>query len=75
MVSLEYTFLFDSEETFAHLNIFEKALAKFFDENGLEGEFVTGVEGQPGRRIILIKRKPKGVEPLTAKDIPGRKGK
>ena len=72
-VALEYTFIFDKDETFAHLNIWEKFLAKFLDEHELEGEFVMGTDVQFGRRIILIKRKQEGIKPLTAKDMPGYK--
>ena len=74
-VALEYTFIFDKDETFAHLNIWEKFLAEFLDGHGLEGEMVLGTDVQFGRRIVLVKRKDEGIKPLTAKDMPGRRNK
>ena len=65
LVSLEYLFLFYPDEAWDNLREFEKDLSAFFEAYGLEAVIVKGVEGQQGRRILLIRR-PK--ELLDGKD-------
>jgi len=55
-VFLDYTFLFDSNDTWQHLHQFEGDLSKFFAERGFQAEVIKTVEGQIGKRILLIKR-------------------
>jgi len=54
---LEYAFIFDPAETWAHLYEFEGDLAKFFDEHGFEAEVLQTVSEQSGRRVFVIKKK------------------
>jgi hypothetical protein len=52
---LEYTFLFEPEETWQHLFQFEKDLTDFFKSKGKELQVVKTIEGATtGRRIVLI---------------------
>lgn len=54
---LEYNFMFDSSDAFTNLYEFESALVDFFSTRNMEAEIVKTVEGQFGKRILLIKRK------------------
>lgn len=53
---LEYMFMFDPADTWSHLNQFEGSLRDFFTQNGLEAQIVSSVNGQPGKRMLLIKK-------------------
>lgn len=55
---LEYAFMFDPSETWSNLYQFEDALAKYFDECGLEAVVVKTVTGQAGKRILMLNKKP-----------------
>lgn len=55
-VFLEYTFLFDSSETWSHLSQFESDLADFFSVHDYQAEIVKTVGGQTGRRIMILTR-------------------
>ena len=72
LVFLEYSFMFDPEETWNNLHAFESDLAKFFNEHGTEAIVIKAVEGAPVKRILYIKKKEE-LEPLGLKDMPGRK--
>ena len=56
-VLIEYAFMFDPADTFAHLFQFEQSLAKAFETMGLEAHIVKGIDGQCGRRVLLLKPK------------------
>lgn len=64
---LEYTFMFEPSGTWPHLYEFEKDLARFFSEHGFEAEIMKTVEGQSGKRILLIQKKPEVVEKVVEK--------
>ena len=55
---LDYAFLFDPSETWSNLIQFEADLIKFFESNGVEAHVLKPVEGQFGRRILVLNRKP-----------------
>ena len=74
LVFLEYSFLFDPDETWNNLHAFESDLAKFFNEHGTEAIVIKAVEGAPAKRILYIK-KTEELQPLGLKDMPGRRGK
>ena len=63
-VFLEYTFLFDPNDTWDSLQDFEKSLGKFFGNEGYEARIVKTVEGQTGKRILMIENKPDEIKPL-----------
>lgn len=74
VVILDYSFMFDPEQTWNNFYAFETDLVKFFEEHGLEATVLKSIEGQYGKRILYLSAK-QGLEPLTAKDMPGKKGK
>jgi hypothetical protein len=53
-IFLEYTFLFDATSTWQHLSQFEDDLANFFIDRGFQAEVVKSINGQTGRRILLL---------------------
>ena len=55
VVYLEYCFLLESG-TYPHLDLFEKHLAEFLKERGLEAEIINSTGGYAGRRILHIKK-------------------
>lgn len=63
-VFLEYSFMFEPGSTWQHLSQFEQDLAAFFTDNGHEAQVIKTVNGQSGRRILLIKK----VENKVVKD-------
>lgn len=65
MAFLDYTFLFNPVETWQHLSQFESDLADFFATLGLEAEIVKSVNGQPGKRLLLIQRVKSKVNEIT----------
>ena len=74
LVVLEYLFMFNPEETWDTLSGFEKDLARSFAEHGLEATIIKSIEGQQGKRVLLVQKKEE-LQPLGVKDMPGRKGK
>jgi hypothetical protein len=56
-VFLEYAFLFDPSATWAHLHEFEKDLAVFFAQHGLEAEILNAMT-ESGKRILHIRKRP-----------------
>lgn len=57
MVSLEYTFIFDSSANiWTNLFSFERDLADFFAANGLEAEIIPTIEGSSGKRMMMVKK-------------------
>lgn len=74
LVFLEYSFMFDPEETWNNLHAFESDLQKFFNEHGAEAMVIKAIEGSPVKRILYIKKKEE-LQPLGVKDMPGKKGK
>ena len=71
MVILEYLFMFNPSDTWSHLYEFEKSLTEFFNSKGLEAEVVKTVEGSPGRRMLVIKKR----EVLSLPTTPAPKGR
>lgn len=65
---LEYTFMFEPSGTWPHLYEFEKDLARFFSEHGFEAEIMKTVEGQSGKRILLIQKKAGSCRESSRKD-------
>lgn len=57
MTFLEYVFMFETDAGWAHLDLFERDLAKFFESKNMEAEIVRTPGGYNGRRILLIKKK------------------
>ena len=55
-IFLEYTFLFDADNTWQHLSQFESELAEFFGDKGFSADILKSISGQSGRRILLIKK-------------------
>lgn len=53
---LEYTFLFNTDTGFSNIYEFESQLKDFFAAFGLEAEIVKTIDGQFGRRILLIRK-------------------
>ena len=57
--ALEYTFLIDlNVTTFTSKYEFEKALAQFFGQHGLEATKVKMIEGQNDKGLLFISKKP-----------------
>lgn len=56
-VFLEYMFVFDPAEGWAHLYEFESMFANYLKTIGFEGEVVKRVDGQSGRGMIFITKK------------------
>ena len=56
LVFLEYTFIFEPENPWGRLRDFEVDFAKFLRSINIEGEFIHSVDGQPGRRIIYLRK-------------------
>ena len=71
-VVLEYLFMFNPEETWDSLSGFEKDLSKFFNEHGAEAVIIKSIEGQQGKRVLLIQKKEE-LQTLGVNDMPGRK--
>lgn len=71
-VVLEYIFMFDPEDTWNNLNAFETDMAKTFAEHGVEATIIKSIEGQQGKRVLLLQKKEE-LQPLGVKDMPGRK--
>ena len=71
-VVLEYLFMFDPEEVWNSLSAFESDLAKSFAEHGIEATIIKSIEGQQGKRVLLLQKKEE-LQPLTEKDMPGRR--
>ena len=66
LVFLEYSFMFNPDEAWQHVNQFEQDFAKFLDERGFEAETIKGVG--VGKRILAITKKPDiGPPPEPAK--------
>lgn len=68
LIFLDYTFLFDTNTTFAHLYEFERILTQFLDSRQLQAEVIKSVEGAPSKRVMFITKKevPVGIEPIKA---------
>ena len=64
-VVLEYLFMFDPEETWNNLYAFEADLVKFFNAHGSEAIVIKPVDGQQGKRVLLIQRKEE-LKPLSS---------
>lgn len=69
IVFLEYKFMFDPSETFAHLFEFDQAMGRAFGAMGFEVEIIKGVEGQGLSKIFFIKKK-KEIETPNSPTIP-----
>lgn len=54
---LEYKFLFDPSEAWSSLFEFEATLSKYLEGLGLEADIVRTISGQPGGRLLIIKKK------------------
>ena len=53
---LEYSFLFDPADGWAHLYEFEQDLSKFFNERGLEVVVIKTIEGTATKRILYLRK-------------------
>ncbi|KKN16899.1 hypothetical protein LCGC14_0971040 [marine sediment metagenome] len=58
LVFLEYSFMFNPDEAWQHVNQFEQDFAKFLDERGFEAETIKGIGEGAGKRILFISKKP-----------------
>lgn len=69
-VLVEYSFLFNPQEVWGHVNELEKEIAIFFESKGLEAVGIP-LLNQGGKRMILIKTKPPEVvaEPVKIKGV------
>lgn len=67
-VFLEYTFLFEPSTAWTSLSSFETDLADFFGAHGMDAEIIKTVDGQMGKRILLIQKAEeiKGQPPSTS---------
>ena len=74
LVVLEYLFMFNPEEIYDSLSAFEKDLARAFAEHGVEATIIKSIDGQQGKRVLLLQKKQE-LQPLGEKDMPGRKNK
>ena len=69
-VFLEYMFIFEPKASWQRLYEFEKDLAKFFADHGLEAEVMRMIEGGSTRHALLIKKKEVIEEPKPLKEKP-----
>lgn len=70
---LEYTFIFDPSETWTTLWDFEKDLAKYLGDHGLEAEIIKTIEGQGnGKRLLFIRKRESPPILTQKKNPPGR---
>jgi hypothetical protein len=68
---LQYSFIFDPSEAWAHVYQFEKDLAEFFTSKGFDAQVMKQIEGTQGSTKVLILKKIDGaVMPTETK--PGR---
>ena len=76
LVLLDYMFLFNPDEVgWDNVHDFEKDLVALLDEKGLDSQIIKSVEGQTGKRMILLMPKAK-LQPLGVGDMPqGKKVK
>ena len=51
---LEYTFMFDPNDTFTSISEFERQFAVFLATKNMQAEIVNTVGGAPGKRVMLI---------------------
>lgn len=58
LIFLDYTFLFDTTDTFQYLYQFEKELGDFLKTKGFEAHVIDTVQGAPSRRILFITKAP-----------------
>lgn len=54
---LEYTFMFNPTDGWAHLAEFERDLSRFFESEGFDAQILRSVEGLHGRRILYLSKK------------------
>jgi hypothetical protein len=69
---LDYTFMFDPEQTYQHLFQFEQDLQKFFRDKQMDMQIVKTMEGGQGRRILIITKKDLETHINTPKNPVGR---
>jgi hypothetical protein len=70
LVMLDYCFMFDPADTFAHSYQFEKDLTTFFAEHDMEAQIVAPMNGYQGRKVLFISKKP-AIAPLEVAPKPG----
>ena len=73
LVFLEYSFMFNPDEAWQHVNQFEQDFAKFLDERGFEAETIKGVGEGVGKRILFISKKPDIGPPPEPKPMKSKK--
>ena len=56
LVFLEYCFLLDPSIVWGNLYEFENFLTDFFSAHGMDAQFLNGVTGYQGRRLLYIKQ-------------------
>lgn len=57
IVLLEYTFMFEPGDTWAHLYEFEKTLSDFFATKGLDAQIIKAIEGGGTKRVLYLRKK------------------
>lgn len=67
MAFLDYTFIFEPGDPWSNLRDFEIDLGKFLKMLNLEGQILRSVEGQPGRRIVYLRKVEDNLEKLRNK--------
>jgi hypothetical protein len=55
-VFLDYTFIFDPTDSWQHVSQFESDLSDFLGAYGFEAQIVNAIGGQPGKRMLLVRR-------------------
>lgn len=57
IVFLDYTFLFDANESFQRIAEFEKVIMKAFDISGYRAKVIETIASNTNRRIIVVSKK------------------
>src|SRR5258708_5965110 len=69
LVFLEYTILFDPEETWAYLSDFEQDLSDFFAAYGLEARIIKTANDSPSKRVMFIKKSEVLERPILPEEV------
>lgn len=66
---LEYIFIIENDNLWSNIYEFEADLAKFFGEHGIEAKRTNTINGQQGRRILILEKK----EEIEKLEMPQKK--
>lgn len=62
---LQYSFIFNPDNSWSHVYQFEKDLSDFFRSKGFEAELMKQVEGSSNQKVFLVKKIESAVIPTN----------